>query len=58
MTEDNTEGEHNVTTEAETGVTQSQAKEHQGLWPLPEAMKRKRRIFPKTFGESMVLLTL
>ena len=41
-----TEGEHHVKTEAETGMLQLQAKECQGLWANTRSSKRQESILP------------
>lgn len=43
-----TQGEHHVMTEAETGMTQLQAKERLGLPATSRSWKRQRSTFPES----------
>ena len=42
----NTQGEHHVMTEAETGLRQLQVRDAKDWWLLPESRKKQGRIFP------------
>ena len=53
-----TDGESRVVTQAETGLTQLEAKEHQRLLANVRTWTRPRRIIPAGFQTSIYLLEL